>query len=97
MQDTETSNGIIGFKDSDFIFKLNSTCNLENGQIKLANGKTSYNGDINKFMEFYSKCNAINFASNLKENLATYTTITDSSTNEAKATYYFIALFVPAV
>ncbi|MCQ2556160.1 MAG: hypothetical protein MJ149_02390 [Clostridia bacterium] len=92
MLELDATATIHNLKNESFVKTLNDGCNIQNGQV-VVHGD-SYNGNINKFIENYAKCDAKQFAEHLKTNLTTCTSITKTSTDEAKATYYFYVLFV---
>lgn len=86
----EKLSGLTKIQDVSNIDFINCKIKLTNTHIENEN-KFSINN--NKFIEFYNKCNKQEFANNLKANVSSVSSITESSTNVQIATYYFKLVF----
>lgn len=71
---------------------MNLKFQLTDGSVSgLVNGE--YNYLNNYFIKYYSSCNKIQFAKNLAQNVNSVKSISESSTDEQKATFYFNAIY----
>lgn len=78
----------VGVLNSANMTWLNSNINFENGYLVTTNTEGNFTENNNKFMTEYTQSDRVKFAINIESNMRTINTINNSSTKEAKATYY---------
>ncbi len=79
---------VVEVKSSANMTWLNTNIKFNNGYLSTTNENGNYTENNNNFMTVYNKCDKVKFALNIAVNMNAVNEIVNSSSNEAKATYY---------
>ncbi len=83
---TDTQN--VSVKDAKNINFFNENIDFNNGYLTTSNTNGDFTINNNNFLSAYVKCDRLKLAQNIALNVESVNSINESSSNEAKATYY---------
>ena len=86
-----TKDNLVVVQNDDNIEEVNTRIVIDNSYVVTSGNQFSINN--NNFIKYYNKCEKQEFAKNLTTNINSVTEISENSTNEQIATYYYKLVF----